>query len=113
MAVSRDILFAVSKGTGNKVTIGNVSSEFETTEFALEDGEMDALLAQHTWVQYFVCAYKGVKLLLPPDTRVTGLRFMIDGTIPRGAGMSSSSAMVCGFAVALLKFHNVLSKITP
>lgn len=53
------------------------------------------------WYHYFLCGYKGL-LDHMKITSPVGLNLVVDGTVPKSAGLSSSSALVCCSALATL-----------
>ena len=58
------------------------------------------------WTNYVMCGYKGVFDFLNESgaaiPQTVGLDIMIDGTVPTGSGLSSSSALCCAVAVAVM-----------
>ena len=54
-----------------------------------------------SWYNYLLCGIKGVLEQLPPETELAGLNLFVSGNIPPGAGLSSSSALVCCAALAV------------
>ena len=67
--------------------------------------------AHHSWANYFQCAYKGVYGHLAATGRPApapgGLQVLVHGRVPTGAGVSSSAALVCASALALLGVHGI------
>ena len=54
------------------------------------------------WYKYLLCGVKGVKEQF--CSLVTqGFKAVVDGTVPKSAGLSSSSALVCCAALAMMK----------
>ena len=58
--------------------------------------------ANHTWANYFLCAYKGVHEEAGRASADMGMEVMISGNVPRGSGLSSSSALICASAIAIM-----------
>ena len=73
----------------------SVSSRAEPPEIAVDASKTD-------WVNYFLCGYKGIVEELKIQ-RPVHMRVMVDGTVPQGSGLSSSSALVCAAALATLQ----------
>lgn len=57
------------------------------------------------WHNYFLCGLKGL-LEHCKVTNPKGLQCVVDGTIPKSAGLSSSSALVCCAALATMHANN-------
>ncbi|VDN01416.1 unnamed protein product [Thelazia callipaeda] len=55
------------------------------------------------WYYYFLCGWKGIleRLNISPK----GMKILVSGTIPPGAGLSSSSSIVCAGALITLVAH--------
>ncbi|KAI8919786.1 ribosomal protein S5 domain 2-type protein [Entophlyctis helioformis] len=106
MAIDRDVVVAVAtketQGTA-QIVIGNTEADkYPTRSFEHDNKEYIAIdSAIHEWSNYFKCGYKGafegVKL-----ASAKSFDAVISGTVPGGAGVSSSSAFVCASAVATL-----------
>ena len=54
------------------------------------------------WYKYVLCGVKGVQEQFC-SVVTNGFKAMVDGTVPRSAGLSSSSALVCCASLAMLK----------
>ena len=54
-----------------------------------------------SWYNYLLCGIKGVLEQIPPEAELAGLNLFVSGNIPPGAGLSSSSALVCCAALAV------------
>jgi len=114
MAIAFDTVVAVRKAGGD-LHIANLDSDrFQDVHFQADPSQaVDT--EHHTWANYLMCAYKGVHEHL--EARGTpvppvGLQLMVHGTVPAGAGVSSSSALVCAASLALLGAYGVrLSKV--
>ena len=106
MAIKHDTLVAVAVD-GDELVVGNTSERYPETTFSV-DPTQQVDVAHHTWANYFLAAYKGVYDVLgeqaPPPK---GLKLLVDGKVPTGAGVSSSSAFVCACALAVLGARGV------
>nr|CAG8436547.1 3711_t:CDS:2 [Entrophospora candida] len=106
MAISRDLLIAVYVVEDeSSVKLANVDNEKYKTrtwefegdnnkivEIKLEDGVVE-------WSNYFKCGYKGIIKYLGLE-KPKGMYCLVDGSIPPGSGLSSSSAFVCSAVLA-------------
>jgi galactokinase len=102
MAIARDVVIAVAEVEGSipTVTVGNINSQkYPEATFTHDDENIvDIDATVHAWSNYFKCGYKGAF----EETKAKGksLAVLIDGDVPAGAGVSSSSAFVCSAALA-------------
>ena len=111
MAIAKDVLVAMRQRrdvdtAAARIIVANVNSaRYAETSFAADPAQaVDA--SQHSWANYFLCAYKGVyeEAGTALDTSSTvGLEVMVSGNVPQGAGLSSSSAFICASSVALMR----------
>lgn len=97
MAVEQDIVIAVGKNECKMLKLCNTYNRFHDFSVSCEDYNIDG----KEWYHYFLCGYKGImdhmKILSP-----VGLNLVVDGTVPKSAGLSSSSALVCCSGLATL-----------
>jgi len=78
----------------------------------LTPGSSDVDKSSPHWYHYFLCGYRGV-LEHFGLSGTLGLNILCDGVIPRCAGLSSSSALVCCSAlVTLHAYDKCLSRVT-
>lgn len=113
MAISKDSLMAVKTnydGIG-KIELANVMSKYPSGEFYHEPiVHVKINSSIHEWTNYFKCGYKGIMDIINPDKPVS-MKILIDGNVPAGGGLSSSSAFVCAAALATMHAHgNDLTK---
>ncbi|KAK6347162.1 galactokinase [Orbilia brochopaga] len=114
MAVAADLLIAVTTtptppSSPPVLQIANLSSEkFPPKTISLPvDPASDIHIDnnEHHWSNYFLCGLRGAVELLR-GTGWTGtpvsMRVMVHGTVPSGAGLSSSAAFTCASALAVL-----------
>jgi N-acetylgalactosamine kinase len=99
MAIDRSILVAGTLRDDRQIRLANVDSQFPPRRYAIER-TMPAF-SPGDWGNYHKAATHGLLSWLGP-TALHGGDFLIDGDIPRSAGLSSSSAFVVGSALALL-----------
>ncbi|KVH90195.1 galactokinase-like [Cynara cardunculus var. scolymus] len=114
MAIRQDTIVAVRKrnaGESEKLLrIANVNSKFTMCTYPV-DPNQEIDVKNHRWGHYFICGYKGfyeyarsrgLDVGLP-----VGLDVIVDGTVPVGSGLSSSAALVCSSAIAVMAVLNV------
>ncbi|KAK9762308.1 galactokinase [Basidiobolus ranarum] len=104
MAVDRDCLIAVATTSlDSKVRVANVNPKFPTGEFTFIDRDriVDIDDTIHEWTNYFRAGYKGMLESLKLE-KPAGMFCLMDGSVPSGAGMSSSSAFVCTSSIATM-----------
>ncbi|KAI8819376.1 ribosomal protein S5 domain 2-type protein [Fimicolochytrium jonesii] len=115
MAIDRDVVIAVrvledseKKGDSGRVEVvlANTDEQFGERTFSHDKGtavEIDSTL--HDWSNYFKCGYKGVfENAKNLDSRAPlSFHALIDGSVPAGGGVSSSSAFTCASALATLE----------
>jgi galactokinase len=108
MAVAADVLVAVNVTSSPIVKLANVDSDkFPSQEFEIPVGgdiEIDA--SKHEWTNYFKAGLKGAVNHLRKEYGSewvpAGMEIVVDGNVPAGGGMSSSAAMVCASALAVM-----------
>eukprot|EP00192_Tetraselmis_astigmatica_P018741 CAMPEP_0117677054 /NCGR_PEP_ID=MMETSP0804-20121206/16537_1 /TAXON_ID=1074897 /ORGANISM="Tetraselmis astigmatica, Strain CCMP880" /LENGTH=249 /DNA_ID=CAMNT_0005486305 /DNA_START=296 /DNA_END=1041 /DNA_ORIENTATION=+ len=109
MAIAYDTVVAVRKG-GERLHISNLEEERFRDIYFNVDPKQSVETAHHTWGNYIMCAYKGVHEHLTSKgikVDIVGLQIMVHGNIPTGAGVSSSSALVCSASLAFLGVYGV------
>eukprot|EP01116_Phalansterium_solitarium_P017015 TRINITY_DN4090_c0_g1_i3.p1 TRINITY_DN4090_c0_g1~~TRINITY_DN4090_c0_g1_i3.p1 ORF type:complete len:480 (-),score=186.28 TRINITY_DN4090_c0_g1_i3:1341-2780(-) len=107
MAIELDTVVAVRRlshvesGSGAaQLRIGNTRrDEFAPHTADNADGDVVIDSQRHGWHNYFLAGYKGVMEQLRPATPLS-LQCVVDGLVPMGSGLSSSSALVCAAALA-------------
>ncbi|CAG8483044.1 3076_t:CDS:2 [Acaulospora morrowiae] len=113
MAISRDVLVAVDVFEDDKdgrVLIANVNQEkykSHNWKFEGKDKIVEIVVEEGVcnWSNYFKCGYKGILQHLDTDNP-KGMCCLVDGVVPSGAGLSSSSAFVCSVALATSRANN-------
>ncbi|KAH9765395.1 Galactokinase [Citrus sinensis] len=114
MAIRQDAIVAIrkhdSKEAEKVLKIANVSDKYNMCTYPAEpDQEID--MKHHQWGHYFICGYKAfyeyVKAKGLDVGPPVGLDILVDGTVPTGSGLSSSTAFVCSSTVALMAAFGV------
>ncbi len=108
MAIASDVLIAISKTENSKISVANLEdTRFKAGEFSVqanEQVEIDSSTLQ--WTNYFKAGFRGAAELLrkeDPQLVPCGMDVLVDGSVPAGAGVSSSAAFVCASALAVLR----------
>ncbi len=102
MAIDRSVLMAASRRRDRLVTASNVDPRFADCCFEISD-QITADVAG-SWTNYVKAAAQG---LVGNGTALkSGATLLIDGNIPAGAGLSSSSALVVASALTLLRAND-------
>ena len=129
MALTKDIVMAVGtapvrEGEKAVVTVANLDEEFPTESFPVDPSHGIDRDGGHRWSHYFQCGYKGCfDSLATTDASGGGkpgqhvqhpvsLRVVVKGTVPRGSGLSSSSAFVVASALATALANDVVDTFT-
>ena len=112
MAIEKDVIMAVKSVESKEplIEISNINEKFIKREFKhLDKVHCDIDSNEHEWGNYFKCGYKGIMEELNKEAK--SMQIMMDGSVPAGGGLSSSSAFVCCSALATLNAHdNTLKK---
>ena len=96
MALALDTIVAVKVDAGSdKLVVSNTNPEYTTKEFSTDPSQQVDTASLH-WTNYCMCGYKGVFDFLGEAGKALpeaiGLKIMVDGRVPTGSGLSSSSA---------------------
>lgn len=105
MTLDRAIYLAAAPATEAVVTLADINPKFEATVFSL--GSSIEHARQGHWSNYCRAA---AQWLLERNHQVQpwrGMHIMVDTTLPMGCGLSSSSALVVGNALALLRVNGI------
>ncbi|KAI6649542.1 N-acetylgalactosamine kinase isoform X1 [Oopsacas minuta] len=101
IAIQNSITIVAGRNKTSELNIHNTEFHrypaFSCKFSAASDISIDGV----SWHNYLLCGIKGVLEHLPHTTEVTGVSMLVSGTIPPGAGLSSSSALVCCAALAV------------
>lgn len=102
-AIDKHLIFAVAANGSDRCNL-YANDVRESASFALTD-----LKPGGSWVSYFMGVLAGFR---ERGIGITGMDCVFGGTIPSGAGLSSSAALCCGFAFALNElFQAKLSRL--
>ena len=111
MAVTVDTLVAVKCSAKEVPTTKIVDihpERYPAAEFNIPlDGDVDIDPQKHEWTNYFKAGLRGALQFL--RSRGTGsftpasLEVVVDGNVPPGGGLSSSAALVCASALAVME----------
>ncbi|KAL3866449.1 hypothetical protein ACJMK2_043745 [Sinanodonta woodiana] len=99
MAIEQDIIIAASTNDEKRLHLSNTNSSYK--DFQCDIQNFDINKTDPQWFNYFLCGLKGMTEHLGL-TNPTGLNCMTDGTVPKSAGLSSSSALVCCSALTVM-----------
>ncbi|CAI7821709.1 unnamed protein product [Closterium sp. NIES-53] len=121
MAIHLDTLVAIScartPSTGTsackddspfppRLRVANMDpAKYPATEFSIH-AKQEVDTNNHSWGSYFLCGYKGVWDHVHEaggrEEPTLGLDVLVDGCVPLGSGLSSSAALVCSSAIAVM-----------
>ncbi|GJP63152.1 hypothetical protein CLOP_g20226 [Closterium sp. NIES-67] len=80
-------------------------AKYPAVEFSI-DARQEVDTNNHSWGNYFLCGYKGVWDHVHEtgcrEQPTSGLDVLVDGCVPLGSGLSSSAALVCSSAIAVM-----------
>jgi len=113
MAIEKDTIVAIASTTDTtNIELVNVDGrKFPGVQMDVDEGQK-VEFSSTGWGSYFLCGYKGVfdylreNQLDIPKTRY-GLRVVVHGRVPTGAGVSSSSAFVCASVLAVMGVYGL------
>lgn len=118
IAIDVDVVAAVSGTNNNVIKIANIDASFSSEEIRLPEGgkfiEIDK--DHHTWGNYFKCSLivaqkflidKYPEIVQSGSKRLKGMNIAFSGTVPTGAGLSSSAAFCVASALAVLRINGV------
>ena len=113
MAIGLDTIVAIRKNPQQSVIRlrNSRSDSYGELTYSVDPNQKIDTNA-HAWGSYVIGAYKGVFEHLTrhhPELvpEVMGLDVMVDGVVPTGSGLSSSAAIVCSSALAILSVLGV------
>uniref|UniRef100_A0A2C9JRK1 Galactokinase n=1 Tax=Biomphalaria glabrata TaxID=6526 RepID=A0A2C9JRK1_BIOGL len=100
MAVELDIVMAVSPDTQGQISLVNTDPQYQS--YNVDVNQIVITKDVPHWYKYVLCGIQGIIEHFQSDT-LRGFKAVVDGTVPRSAGLSSSSALVCCSALSMLK----------
>uniref|UniRef100_A0AAZ3QVX5 N-acetylgalactosamine kinase n=1 Tax=Oncorhynchus tshawytscha TaxID=74940 RepID=A0AAZ3QVX5_ONCTS len=111
MAIEQSILAAVTVNDSKKIYLANTEPKYKDFTVSSEDIEIDKDNPQ--WYYYFLCGVKGIQVSHHlGKVPLSGMKCVVDGTIPASSGLSSSSALVCCAALLTMEVnHKSLNKV--
>lgn len=96
--IAQSIYFAATKRDDNEIHIHALDLNKTAVISSHQQNE------QEPWMRYFTAANR---VLIEDGFQFGGLNIMARGDIPFGAGISSSSALTCGFIYAITKLYSL------
>jgi N-acetylgalactosamine kinase len=109
MAIDHDISICASPRSDNRAVIRNTNPSFEEREF-----EIDFRIPPYPkgdWGNYCKSAFQALQDYLidrkKENRLLRGVNLLIDGNIPAGSGLSSSSALVVATALVINDLNNL------
>ena len=126
MAITADILLAVAENASDgpaqetkepTVRLANVhNTKYGDRQFRVPlTGDVEIDSSAHDWSHYFKAGLRGALARLRQTTDggedlvPRSMNVLVDGTVPAGSGLSSSSAFVCASALAVLRANGMTS----
>ncbi|KAG0054745.1 galactokinase [Gryganskiella cystojenkinii] len=100
MAIEDDCLIAVAIDHSNSsIEVANTSHEIyptlKFTPLSADKGFVQIDPKAHIWSNYFAAGFRGFLEEMNIKATPKGMKCLVSGTVPTGAGLSSSSAFVC------------------
>lgn len=105
MAIEQSILLAVSTNTEGKIRAVNYDQLYPP--FSCDVSEVSKISKPPAWYDYVLCGIYGVQQELDLE-KLSGMNLAVWGKIPPAAGLSSSSALVSGAALATVTTQSKL-----
>jgi galactokinase len=115
MAVTADALIVVkATPSSGKATVrlANLNQQkFPSQDFEIPTtGDIEIDASKHEWTNYFKAGLRGALQFLRKEYEGTwipaSMEIVMDGNVPAGGGMSSSAALVCASALAVMIANN-------
>jgi galactokinase len=117
-AISVDVLVAIKvltpEGRAASVKIANVNPDkFPARQFGIPcEGDVEIDTSKHEWINYFKAGLLVALKFLRSRTQdaqfvPVSINTLVDGNVPPGGGISSSAALVCASALAVVKANKL------
>lgn len=109
MALQQECAVLLARGGEDIQLVTPDGSRHPNLTYAV-DIHQDVRGLPQTWGKYFMAAWKGIMEELAADTLPGGpggLKVLVGGTIPEGAGLSSSSALVVASVLGLVHLYSI------
>eukprot|EP01147_Barroeca_monosierra_P001238 gene1238-4447_t len=104
MAIEQDVMIAATTNQSNELHVANILDAY--TQRTVKAWPIDIDDTKHDWINYLLAGFKGL-LEDMSSTDAVGMNILVDGVIPPGAGLSSSSAFVVCAALTASKGNNI------
>lgn len=103
MAIEQDVAIACCARGTSTIQIANL----DPAKYEDFKGPLNESIDGHKWYNYILCGVQGVEDYCSLE-KLVGMDILVSGNIPPGAGLSSSSALVCCAALTTA-FANKIS----
>ncbi|XP_071964346.1 N-acetylgalactosamine kinase-like [Antedon mediterranea] len=109
MAIQQDIVMAVCPNQSQQLNLVNTNPTFKSFSTSIRNFTISK--EKPEWFNYVLCGLKGIAEFSKLDKPV-GLSILTDGTVPKSAGLSSSSALVCCAGLTMMYANDLnISKL--
>lgn len=108
MCIDQDVLVLYAPNPDPAATscrVVNLDAAFAPLTFACDFAPASIDPQRHAWTNYFLAGYGS--FLEHARVAARPLCFLVHGTVPKGAGLSSSSALVCAAILATMAAHGL------
>ncbi|KAN0029636.1 hypothetical protein ACTA71_007770 [Dictyostelium dimigraforme] len=112
-ALEQDTIVAVSfnKSNNDIININNCNEKYTSKSIDVSGGgNIEIDMKNHHWTNYVLAAWKGVQQAMNEGNgnRLKSVNLLYSGNVPMGAGVSSSSALVCVSTLAISYCNNLI-----
>lgn len=103
MAIEQDTIIFVRRTDQSTVTISNTNPSHRPITIP-HGPKIQIDSTKHEWSNYILAGYKGAMEKLSSSLgSLQGFDMLVDGIVPMGSGLSSSSSLVCASALATVQ----------